>query len=581
MIFDYPNKKFIEDGRTDRLQIRGFAFVSSTPVTSFSMAHANDVPCEDKADITRDVEFIFANGALRVVTEGRDIKNISNLFFIMSDSEISNAQKQQYENLGNHQIKHNVFELDVKKALQSCIEKLASSNGIIIGDNINFFNDKFILYMFPLLRSLTNSSTNFYKILEDIRVVELESTSSNYALSFDLLKQNNLNDAVKYYIGTSSKEITKWIASRLIRKTDLVKSLSPQLLEILTNQSGRIFQSISDGVVESNVKILTCYEDVILDLFMYVKYIMEIFSNNVDHVQTFLKTQESANNDYKTDKRVADFLKNNFSAKKIFNILQAKENYIGLIQDTLNQFTEYKNATSIPNKLKTQFPNGLELPKNWKTLRELHDKVSVDYNKIKAADNNKTIEYSETEFQLHGMVQDNIEFVLPSEGATLVEWGKDQEHCVASYADRAAQKACIILGVKLDGDHQYTLEIRTHRHITPVPPTEQIAQGFEEPLFEIERIEEYSYQIQQFHGKGNRSPEHYGHVELRGKVKEMLTSVFTKGITNEEFAVQGRIEGLQRALEAGQYNGMQQAGVVQIEDLAPALANAQIRHNQF
>jgi PcfJ-like protein len=191
------------------------------------------------------------------------------------------------------------------------------------------------------------------------------------------------------------------------------------------------------------------------------------------------------------------------------NILNDNGNYQSHLSDVVRQCNEYKSPSSIPPKLRTEYPNGLELPKNWKTLKELHDKVSVEYSKIKAEDNNKPIEYTPEEFQLHGLKEGNIELILPSEGATLVAWGKDQSHCVASYADRAARKELMILGVRVDDVHKYTLELRIHEKHIPRVKSEKVTTNAEDILelnvesdYQIERtVEIYQFRTQENCGK--------------------------------------------------------------------------------
>ncbi len=558
MIFDYPNNKFIEDGRTDRLLIQGFAFIVSSPVSVAALGRVDAQPDEDAATIMKDVEFIFTGGLLKILSGSTRITDISKLMFIMSESEVSAAQEQMYRrnyDNNNEAIERRaIFAPEIKVVLQKAIEQLAKNNGIEIPEGIGFFNDRLILYMFPFLRTVTNSSTNFYKILEDLRFIEDYNSADGYVLSHTILEQKNLSDVVKLYLGTSSKEIIKFIGSNLIKKTDLVKSLSPQLLDVLINHSGKIFAGA--GVEVPQIKILTCYEDVNLEVLTYLRFVMDIFSNNIDHTQKFIQVKRT--DGFKSSKKIGKFLNENFSPKKIFSLLGEADSTQGYLTDIVNQWNTYKDPDSIPSKLRSQYPNGLELPR-FQTLKELHDKVSTDYNKIKAEDNNKTIPYTETEWQLHGLKKDGIELVLPSEGATLVTWGKEQNHCVASYAERAASKDCLIVGVKIYGKHLYTLEVRVQEHQIPVRPEPQIMSSkdmFSElpGLEKIERISKYSYSINQFYGYGNKTPEAYDDKAVRTTVKELLGSVFTYSDDINKYQDSDAGDALRYALGAGNFN---------------------------
>ncbi len=568
MIFDYPNNKFIEDGRTDRLQIRGFAFYVSQALAGFHAVDVALIPEEGKSAVVSNVEFIFENQTLKVFSEGRQIKKMDQFLFIMSESEVSAAQQDMYRrNMDdNNQAidRQNVLTPELKFAIQNALDRIAVANGVVLPENINFFNDKFVLYLFPLLRTITNASTNFYKILEDLRFSEEDN--GYYILSYDMLTQKNLSEAVNLYLGTNSKQIIKFIGNNLVRKTDLVKSLSPDLLNVLIKHSGKIFAGSAN--IEPSVKILTCYEDVMLDTFTYVRYVMDIFSNNIDHTQKFIASNEAVKKSgYRSDKNIANFLRENFSAKKIFQILENPDANNSYLNDMANQYRTYKDPASIPGKLRGEFPNGLELPKSWKDIRELHDKISANYNKIKAADNNKTIPYTETEWQLHGHRESNVELILPSEGATLVTWGQEQGHCVASYAERAARKDCLIVGVKINGQHLYTMEVRTKEHQRPVKPEPMLmtSHKFSDEnnlpgMEQIERISVWSYEINQFYGYKNRTPEDYGDKDLRKIVKGLLGSVFTANNQMvEEYDLNApdmnhQMDALRYALKAGGYN---------------------------
>jgi hypothetical protein len=585
MIFDYPNNKFIEDGRNNRLLIDGFSFAIHNTVSMARLGAVDEPPIEDAATIFSSVEFIFSNGLLTVYSGGKQITDMGKLLFIMSESEVSAAQEQMYRrNMDNNSeaiSRSRIFSPEIKTVLQKAIEQMAALNGITLPENINFFNDKFVLYMFPLLRGITNSSTNFYKILEDLRFSDDWTNDDNgYRIPHALLQQKNLPDAVKLYLGTSSKEIIKFIGRNLVRKTDLVKSLSPDLLNVLINHSGKIFAQ-GAGIEVPNVRILTCYEDVIIDVFTYLRYIMDVFSNNIDHTQKFLASKDPDKPiPFRSNRLIANFLSENFSPKKIFTIMSNEDASSSYLSDVASQYNTYKDPLSIPYKLRAEYPNGLEIPKNWKDLKELHDKVSADYNKIKAEDNNKTIPYSELEWQLHGLSKDNVTLVLPSEGSKLVEWGKEQSHCVASYSDRAANKECLIVGVKVHGKHLYTLEVRVTEHQRPIKPEPQIMSS--KDLFSelpgaqppIDRESVFSYSINQFYGYGNRTPESYGDGEVRKTVKELLGSVFTANnesgtyTYNAQFVHQenDHLDALRYALQAGNLN-------VQIPDVPPVIIN--------
>lgn len=525
MIFDYRTKTFIDDGRNDRLTFQGLIMLELASVEPAQfMQLENAGPTEQSSTKMEEPVLMFQGGILKVFSGGDRVRTLNRLFFLMNESEVSAAQRnlysRSYESAGEAIAKKTALSDIEKKAIQKAIDDLAVANGIVLPENMNYFNDRLILYMYPFIRSFANSETNFHKILEDMKhfTDNIQETNA-YRLPFDLFDHSNINDFLKEYLGTGSKEITKFIASRFIVKTDLVKSLSPELLTLLVNNSSKIFG------ISTETKILTCYQDMMFDVITYVRYIMDIFDGNVDHTQKYLASKEN----FKwtdSDKKIMSFLRSQFSPQKRMKIMTEIKDFDNHLRDVAEQVSKYDTVDKIPYKLRFDYPEGLRVPKNWKTFKELHDKVSAEYNRIKAEDNNKTIPYSEVEWGIHGMRKDNVELVLPSEGKTLVEWGSVQEHCVASYADRAANKECIIMGVKVDGVHKYTVELRIDTREIPVPPKQIIALGLEAEAPVIERKIQYSFRIQQFYAKNNRHPEDLGDKTTKPLVRELLKEVF-------------------------------------------------------
>ncbi|HBI00546.1 MAG TPA: hypothetical protein DDY18_02875 [Flavobacterium sp.] len=520
MIFNYLTKTFKDDFRNDRLTIEGIAMLemSSEPV-SFAMREDTS---PEEASITKieNPILLFENGILKFFSGGERIRSISSLFFLMNESEVAAAQRNLYQRgyeSAGEAISKKVVLTDVeKKTLQKAIDDLALANGIKLPENMGYFNDRLILYMYPFIRSMANSETNFHKVLEDLKHFT-DVNEGKYKFPMELLDHDNLNDVLKGYLGTGSKEITKFIANRLVVKTDLVKSLSPELLKLLIGNSSKIFG------ISTETKILTSYEDIFFEVITYVKYVMDVFDNNVDYTQKYLNSKEKHVFTEPTLK-IMRFLNSQFSPQKRMKLMTDSEVLDYQLRDVADQISKYDTVDKIPYKLRFEYPEGLRVPKNWKTLKELHDKVSADFNIIKAEDNNKTIPYTADEWAIHGMTKDNVELVLPSEGKTLVAWGADQQHCVASYADKAANKECIIMGVKVNGIHTYTVELRLTYKEVLVASKQMVVDKLEElpGLQPPERKKHYSFNIVQFYAKNNRRPEDLGDTKTRGIVRELL-----------------------------------------------------------
>lgn len=552
MKFDFRTRAFIDDGLTNQFTIDSIAMMEMATVSpaAFGIGGGGTGIEEDKSTKFENPVLRFEDGILKVFSSGVRVRTLNQLFFIMNESEVSNAQRNLYsrgfESAGEAIAKRNVLTEIEKKAVQKCIDDMAEANGIVLPPNMGYFNDRLILYMYPFIRSFSNSETNFHKILEDMKnFANGEEISDGYKISFEMFDNTNLNDFVKAYLGTGSKEITKFIASRFVVKTDLVKSLSPELLTLLVNNSSKIFG------ISTETKILTQYEDIMFDVLTFVRYIMDIFEGNVDYTQQYLASKAT----FKwgnANKKIMAFLRDQFSPKKRMKIMMEDKDFDYSLRDVASQIAEYDSVDKIPYKLRFDYPEGLRVPKNWKTFKELHDKVSVDYKRIKAEDNNKTIPYTEVEWGLHGMKKDNIELVLPSEGKTLVEWGSTQEHCVASYADRAANKECLIMGIKVDGEHKYTAELRIHQREIAIPP-QRTSVGMNEELQALARKTQYSFHIQQFYAKNNKRPEDLGDTKTIPMVKQMIAEVLQGNEMVTEYTIRNGFENnnLQAALEYG------------------------------
>jgi hypothetical protein len=141
--------------------------------------------------------------------------------------------------------------------------------------------------------------------------------------------------------------------------------------------------------------------------------------------------------------------------------------------DVERQLTEFRAPESIPESLRASYPEGLKMPRSWKTFKELHDKVSRGYNEIKAEANNKKIEYPADlpHLALDGVVLGRPEGLpenqpyepvtarLPRETKELVEWGRKLNICIASYADRAQSGHLVLVGFFKGDEVVYAMEM--------------------------------------------------------------------------------------------------------------------------
>ena len=180
------------------------------------------------------------------------------------------------------------------------------------------------------------------------------------------------------------------------------------------------------------------------------------------------------------DTRCADLIKL-MSPKRRLIILDYMFTAAYLLFDSARQYFEFNTPESIPGVLKHKYPNGIDIPKKFKNMTELHDPISKAYNEITAEKETLPIEYTEEELKLE-VSSEKIDIRLPRETKEIVHYGLELKHCVASYADRAREKKCLILGIYVKGELKYNArlnkdtlvfykidELRGFKNCSPLP----------------------------------------------------------------------------------------------------------------
>lgn len=183
------------------------------------------------------------------------------------------------------------------------------------------------------------------------------------------------------------------------------------------------------------------------------------------------------------------------SPKKLLNAL-FPENFgphLHLLHDTTQMIREYEDPLKIPRQLKLQYPLGLVVDFRFKTLKELHDKISTQYTIIKAESTKKEIPVAPIYMGLDGRQHGGCKLVVPTNTSMLAIWGKLLNICVASYGDRAVNGSTLLLGVEKEGVIKYCIEFRSI--ILNKPKIEQLVGLFNpsdrpEPMIEAETIRE-------------------------------------------------------------------------------------------
>ena len=154
-----------------------------------------------------------------------------------------------------------------------------------------------------------------------------------------------------------------------------------------------------------------------------------------------------------------------------------KEENLSWSCDSLRMMKEFSDPSKFTSrKSHALFPDGLKAKRSWKTIKELHDDISRNYTKLKAIESRKRITWPEELKGLHGARKDDIRILLPRSTVTITEWGKDQSHCVASYADRMVEGSEIIFGAYKGPKLTYVGRIRREQWSNPLAITTQTPQ---------------------------------------------------------------------------------------------------------
>jgi hypothetical protein len=201
---------------------------------------------------------------------------------------------------------------------------------------------------------------------------------------------------------------------------------------------------------ELNVVLLYNYQSLNQRVFREVKALNEIFS--LDYA---VKLLENEDKNFDFEVHTVEFLKQ-FGEKTRYDM--ALEQGFNLT-DASNQWYKYRKPDSIPETLRSEFPEGLSIPRSWKDLKELHDKISRDYLKIKAEAERLPINYSEEERKILQVKAGDMDIRLATDTSDLVIWGGTMKNCIASYSDKAVQKSSYLLGVYRDDTLLYNMEL--------------------------------------------------------------------------------------------------------------------------
>jgi PcfJ-like protein len=157
------------------------------------------------------------------------------------------------------------------------------------------------------------------------------------------------------------------------------------------------------------------------------------------------------------------------------------------MNDAGSQLRKWRRAT-LNTRQKKLFPDGITI-KKWQSIKEIHDDISRQANKLEALTKQVMMPWSESYQKVHGARADNVRILLPRTNQVLVKWGKKQSHCVGSmYNDKMQRGDCVIAGVFIESDLKYCVRLE------PIQPVDKGGNP-------------KGWQLQEFRGQGNCWPE--------------------------------------------------------------------------
>lgn len=211
----------------------------------------------------------------------------------------------------------------------------------------------------------------------------------------------------------------------------------------------------------------------------FLQQIMEFkkYLNNIDELNNFLTTMISWMDLYKGSE---DFC----PATSFLSFFESTRNHIKLtelkrlartvtsslndpecghyLSDSINMLTKYKKENIKDFKVLELAPNGIEIPKKYRTIKELHDLVSIQANTIEKAANSEEFDYDDLIKRIDGIEVDGIEYVLPKVSFDLADVGQKLHNCVGSYKHNVKDGSSIIVFGKESGEVKYCLELNIY-----------------------------------------------------------------------------------------------------------------------
>lgn len=291
-------------------------------------------------------------------------------------------------------------------------------------------------------------------------------------------KVMNFKDLVEHYYGTSTNKMLAEIWKVITTGGDVRRHcfLDPKVTPEYSTDIKSYFLETQDpttilSVGETDVYLIgdRRIQKLIFSLGPVILKTMgfDYFYQAIPKFDWQLKASGDYAQGYPDDQAPSYTLEENFttilksvSPKKLLGILFDGEKMpdTSSLNDTARMIREYEDPQNIPKTLKLQYPIGLVVDFKFKTMKELHDKISTQYTIIKTEASKKEIPVNEVYLKLEGREKNGLRLRVPTNTTDLALWGKLINICIASYGDSAARGGTLLLGVEKDGAIKYCIE---------------------------------------------------------------------------------------------------------------------------
>lgn len=216
-----------------------------------------------------------------------------------------------------------------------------------------------------------------------------------------------------------------------LQKLKRIKKIKNKALYNQTLVKANMTDKFSKKYIESTLYTMQFrYNEVFEPIQIINNNVLDI-NNKLKLLNIINKSSNSCINFSALESLIYHDLVNRHSEKDVINALIKDDNYF-LLRDTIYA---YKN-------LKTMIPE-YAIPVRRLRLKDIHDKVNSDYNKLKHV--KKVYEYNSEIVKEYNRTVNGIEFKLASSNHELIEIGSSMNICVGSYSYRVENKTSTII----------------------------------------------------------------------------------------------------------------------------------------